>query len=332
MTRFSDQEIAEARDVPVIDELQSRGIALKKAGLERIGPCPVCGGTDRFGVSLQKNVWNCRNCSEGGGSIQLVMWLDDCDFPTAIRTLLGRGPDGSGNGYIGEHHSFVRPEYQEQQADDDSERIKYALSWWDAAKSVKGTLAEGYLKFERGIADFPPEVDEVLRFHPRCIFGKDENDQSVYYPCLLALFRNVLTEQPTGIHRIALTPQGRKIDRKALGIKTGSAIKLWPDAEIASALVVGEGLETVLSAALAVEHNGTLLQPAWALIDAGNLESFAVIDGVEHLVILADNDQSKRGEQAAIVCATRYSEAGADVEILLPNTVGEDFNDIAKRR
>jgi phage/plasmid primase-like uncharacterized protein len=302
---FSEQEIAEARDVAVIAELNERGFnKFKKAGLERIGPCPTCGGTDRFGVNLRENVWNCRGCKQGGGSIQLVMWLDDCDFPTAVRTLLGHGP-ANGKDYNGAHYVFKQQnEDHKQQAAEDADRIAYALSWWNAAKSVRNTVADWYLKLERGIFGFPPDVDEVLRFHDHCIFGKDEEGRTIYYPCLLALFRNVITNEPTGIHRIALTIDGRKIERMGLGIKAGSAIKLWPDSEITGGLVIGEGLETVLSAALRVEHNGALLQPAWALIDAGNLEQLPIINGIGHLTILADHDQNNRGQEAATTCAT----------------------------
>jgi phage/plasmid primase-like uncharacterized protein len=327
---FSDQEIAEARDVSVIGELSERGFQFKKAGLERIGPCPRCGGRDRFGVNISKNLWNCRSCSQGGGAIELVMWLDDCDFPTAVRALLGHGP-ANGNDHNGAYYT-VRQHHtdHEQQTVDNAERIAYALRWWSDAKSVHGTIADLYLKCERGILGFPPNVDDVLRFHPHCIFGKDDNDRPVYHQCLLALLRNALTDKPTGIHRIALTSEGRKIDRKALGIKKGAAIKLWP--EIIHGLVVGEGLETVLGAALTVEHNGALLQPAWALIDASNLEDFPIIDTIGNLTILSDHDQSNRGQQASMACATRWSEGGVDVEVLTPNTCGEDFNDIAKRR
>jgi hypothetical protein len=37
-----------ARNVPIEDEIARRGIYLTGHGKERMGPCPVCGGTDRF--------------------------------------------------------------------------------------------------------------------------------------------------------------------------------------------------------------------------------------------------------------------------------------------
>ena len=36
---------------------------------EYVGPCPACGGNDRFGVNVIKNIWNCRQCAKGGDVI-----------------------------------------------------------------------------------------------------------------------------------------------------------------------------------------------------------------------------------------------------------------------
>jgi hypothetical protein len=40
---------------------------LKKTGGEWTGPCPRCGGRDRFSISPSKGLWNCRGC----GSVNL---------------------------------------------------------------------------------------------------------------------------------------------------------------------------------------------------------------------------------------------------------------------
>ena len=110
-----------------------------------------------------------------------------------------------------------------------------------------------------------------------------------------------------------------------LGPKEGGAIKLWPDAAITTSLIVGEGLETVASAATRIEHKGTLLQPAWALLDKAN---FPVLSGIEALTILVDNDKNGAGQNAADACAERWLDAGRDVCRLTPKVSGCDFNDI----
>src|SRR6476619_3465818 len=78
-----------ARTVRTEDELACRGHQLKRQGHELIGPCPLCGGTDRFGVHLIRQVWNCRGCGVGGDVIDLVRHLDRCTFTTACETLIG---------------------------------------------------------------------------------------------------------------------------------------------------------------------------------------------------------------------------------------------------
>lgn len=42
-------------------------------GGELAGPCPFCGGTDRFRVQPENNIWLCRHCTDG-------KWRDVVDF------------------------------------------------------------------------------------------------------------------------------------------------------------------------------------------------------------------------------------------------------------
>jgi hypothetical protein len=90
MTRSIDPAImAKARAVLIEQELARRGIKLPRQGKELIGPCPRCGGTDRFAVNTIKQVWNCRGCGIGGDVIELVRHLDDVALGEAVKTLTG---------------------------------------------------------------------------------------------------------------------------------------------------------------------------------------------------------------------------------------------------
>jgi hypothetical protein len=82
---------ARARSVPIENEIYRRGIPLRGT-VEREGPCPKCGGTDRFAINIEKQVWNCRGCDKGGDVIGLVEHLDGCDFIDACATLNGEPP------------------------------------------------------------------------------------------------------------------------------------------------------------------------------------------------------------------------------------------------
>ena len=103
-------------------------------------------------------------------------------------------------------------------------------------------------------------------------------------------------------------------------------VRLHPDEGLITGLLVAEGLETALSAALG-------FRPVWATIDAGNLAAFPVLPGVECLTILADHDRPnpRTGRRAGLVaaeaCARRWLAAGAEVRVWRAPAEGEDFND-----
>ena len=93
--------IERARCVPILGEIARRGIKLKRFGAERVGPCPLCGGKDRFSIHTKKQCWNCRQCkkeSDTGDVIGFVQWLDNCDFNTACAMLTGEPPPKKANG------------------------------------------------------------------------------------------------------------------------------------------------------------------------------------------------------------------------------------------
>jgi hypothetical protein len=200
--------------------------------------------------------------------------------------------------------------------------LKRALKLWDAAVPIVGTPVVQYLADVRKIdvSALPPDVD--LRFHESCPFGPGE-----FYPCMLALVRDVITNQPVAIHRTALTSEvmagAASPERRLLGRPGNGAIKLWP-LDSSSRLVVGEGIETVLAAAIHIPHR-TPLRPAWSMISAGRLEDLPVTPGVSELVILVDHDEA--GRKAAAGCTSRWRRAGRQVVRLQPTRAGTDFND-----
>jgi hypothetical protein len=344
--RMTRDLIEQARVVPIVAEIQRRGILLKRLGNELIGACPRCGGTDRFSVAPAKGVWNCRHCKPAsitGDVIGFVMWCDGLDFTDAVKQLahpdapITRLPtlkNGQRSEFIKKIEASDIPAPAKTLADTTkTNAIASALRWWKEAGPIEGTIGTTYFERDRRILELPPEVHEVIRFHPRCIWGQNDRGQWVYVPAIVCLLRDVITDKPIGVHRIGLHPDGRLLGRKALGRKKGAAVKLWSDADITTGLVIGEGVETVLAAATHVRHRNTLLQPAWSLVDGSNISSFPVLPGgaIEYLTILADADSHEAGQKAARTCAKRWADGGCDAEILIPDTLGEDFNDLARR-
>jgi Toprim domain len=211
----------------------------------------------------------------------------------------------------------------------DEYTLKLALELWETAKPIAGTPAIEYLAGVRGIDvdALPPEAP--LRFHQHCVFGP-----GLRLPCLLALYRDVESDAPAGIHRVALTPEvlaGGKVERRTLGSwPAPRAIKLWPASD--PQLFIGEGLETSLAAATRLQYRGAPMRPAWAAGSRTGLSKLPVLSGIERLVVLVDHDINGQGQAAAARCAERWSRAGRTVARLTPRRAGADFNDIVKEK
>jgi hypothetical protein len=89
-----DAWVAKARAVDILDVAGKRPdlkLTSGRGGKELTGPCPTCGGDDRFAVTstAQKKVFNCRGCDKSGDVIELVRFLDGCTFEGAVEKLTG---------------------------------------------------------------------------------------------------------------------------------------------------------------------------------------------------------------------------------------------------
>jgi phage/plasmid primase-like uncharacterized protein len=316
---------AQARAVRIEHEIARRGIKLNGRGPERCGPCPKCGGTDRFAINTNKQIWNCRGCQRGGDVISLVQHLDGCTFDAAVATLSRQNQTGCGIGKTAAPEpNGVLNAYRRSCCKSDVERTRDALAIWSAAREPQGTPAWTYL-FRRGVAleALPSRINEVLRFHPGCPWHKERR------MCLVALWTDISSGEACAIHRRPITPDGGSLGHwRAWGPTAGCVIRLWPDDEVSRALVFGEGVETVLAAATRIAHRGTLLQPAWAAGDAGHIGVFPALPGVEALTLLVDADENGIGQCRAAECARRWTAAGRQVIRLTPRLVGADFNNL----
>jgi hypothetical protein len=299
-----------AKATRIEDEVARRGIKLIGRGPERYGACPHCGGHDRFSINIKKQVFNCRSCSRGGDVLDLVQYLDGADFKAAIATLAGdeRKPIAP-----------VKPVVHREK-EDDREKTERALRIWREASEVNGTLAEQYLR-RRGLE--LPGDDEALRYFSPCPFGDTR------YPALVALFRDIRTDEPRAIHRIALAPGGMLIAKRMLGRVGGCAIKLDGNESVEGGLTIGEGIETCLAARM----RG--LKPCWALGSAGAIKQFPVLNGIEALTILVDNDPPDRngrqaGQEAARECSQRWISAGCEIRRVIPRRTGQDMADLVE--
>jgi phage/plasmid primase-like uncharacterized protein len=314
-----------AREVPIEQEIDRRGIQLKGRN-EKVGPCPVCGGTDRFGVNISKGLWNCRGCNKGGDVIEFVRHIDSCDFLTAIETLIGeKQPDNNPEQERSDPERERRLAQQrggrerraEQERQDAVHQLQRAEQIWQEAFLTLAPAAINYLA-QRGISLNDVPESGGLGWHRACPWELGTKS------CVMARYTDTVTGKPRGIWRRPIT--GEK--PRSLGPMAGCVIRLWPDDAVNEGLVIGEGIETTLAAATRIEHRGTLLHPAWATGSAGNMAAFPVLAGIEALTILVDHDASGTGQKAAEACAQRWCDAGKEVVRLMPGDLGADFNNL----
>jgi putative DNA primase/helicase len=270
--------------------------------------------------------WYDHASGEGGDIIALIRRELGCSFLDALD-------------FAADFASELRPAPKPQvtinlKLPDDEARTAEALAIWHRSVPLRGTLAEDYLR-SRGI-EVPDIALEVLRFHPACPWGSNAG------PCMVALVTDIVSDEPVGIHRTALTSDGLKFGRKALGPVGGGAIKLTPQRMITSELTIAEGIETALSAGLLG------FGPVWSVIDAGGIGRFPVLPSlkvvqmfsgqsafghlaeIERLTIMADNDISGAGQRAARIAQIRWEAEGIRVRIVTPSRPGHDANDVLK--
>jgi hypothetical protein len=101
-----------------------------------------------------------------------------------------------------------------------------------------------------------------------------------------------------------------------MGHLLGNAVRLTPHDDI---LVVGEGIETMLSLVEAVP-----VLPVWAALSSGHLGAVLLApEGVQRLYIAIDRDPA--GQRAAERLSARATEVGITVRLLEPRL--GDFND-----
>ena len=206
------------------------------------------------------------------------------------------------------------------------DRTAAARNLWNRCRPIDGSHGEAYLH-ARGIrrCRFP-----ALRFHGALPFRQDSGGWR-RYPALVAAVAGDDGEV-AGVHRSWLDPVHPVLapvprPRKALGRIHGLAVRFGEPTR-ASTLLVGEGIETVLSL-VTVLPDGALRTTvpsgtfAAAALSAGSLGAFVPPSHITRLIIAQDRD--KAGVRAARRLQLRCTRLGIASAVLLP--AGNDFND-----
>lgn len=281
----------------------------------RHGPCPMCGGKDRFRFDDKegRGTYICT-CGSGDG-MALAMAFTGMSFPecaAAIRERLGE--------------SVARAPQRDNSIGEDRRAL---AELWQGAAPIWNDEAAQYLANRQLIGPYPSE----LRFHAGARVS-DHPSLSVL-PAMLARVSDH-KGQGVAVHRTYLqggrkarwTPRGETTEtscRRLLGtLPADAAIRLIPhDGKLA----VAEGIET----ALAVTRNTGL--PCWSLINSTHMAKWIVPQEVTELHVYGDNDPLFAGQAAAWQLAHRAAVSRHRPKVLMPsipNLVGTDWADVSR--
>lgn len=376
MTVRDDIRLQQAHAVPMAEVVDRLGItALTRTGSELVGPCPRCGGTDRFGVSLVRNVFQCRrDCGESsrGDQIALVRLVLDKSFPDALEWLIGPREDltPAERARIDRRTAENQRKREAEEARRRAEAVRAAQDIWRQAVPADGTPVADYLAL-RGIDPGRLGVmPRALRYIADCPYTVPDEDRRGGWRVIhrgAAMVAGVLgadgvltavhrtwidLDNPSGKARLT-DPLDRRTDlpaKKVLGSKKGGAIRLCSP-EGARALVMGEGIETTLSAMIAEDPPRRAAY--WAGVDLGNMsgrrhggegmryaglpdmsdtDAFVPPAQIARLIYIQDGDSDPRLTRAKLLAGVRRAMAlrpGLRGEIVHAGE-GIDLNDLLR--
>ncbi len=267
------------------------------------GPCPMCGGTDRYRFDDKegRGTFICSVCGSGSG-FDLLQQVKGWNFKTAAQEI---------DRIVGN----IKPEPAKRQMDAGQHRDMLKRLWESGTKVQAGDPVADYLA-GRGLS--LPQNTGCLRFVPKCpVPGGGVR------PAMVALIAGA-DGKPANLHRTFLGPNGKAdIDEPRAtmpgSLPEGCAIRLSMHGE---RLGIAEGIETALAA------SARFNLPVWAAINATMLSKWAAPAGVREVIVFGDNDPKFGGAAAAYALAHRLAARdGLVVDVAIPRAKGKDWAD-----
>lgn len=270
------------------------------------GPCPLCGGNDRFRFDDKDGAgtYYCNACGAGDG-MKLAIEFTGMQFKDLAARI---------DGLVGNIAADTTPTNKP----DPERRISRV---WNGCESIAdGDPVQAYLRSRNLPRSNALRINKSVSYY--------EGGQKLgNFPCMVAPVVNSKRQLVT-LHLTHLTPEGAKADVSAVKkiLPTmrelqGSAIRLTP---IYERIGIAEGIETALAVMKIYQI------PCWAAINAEMMERFVAPDGVEFVTVFADNDANYRGQAAAYRLAFNLMEKQKKIAVVeVPERLG-DYADILK--
>jgi putative DNA primase/helicase len=275
------------------------------------GPCPVCGGSDRYHFSNKYGRGDayCRQCKHLDGFHLLVGALG-IDFAEARRRVMSIA------GLSDEEHQPIAPRPVVTEIDPPAQPTQRVRNLIRESCLIED--CEPAMLYLDSRALWPLPQGHGLRAHPSVEYYQ-EGKRVGRYPALIGAVRDMCGELVTA-HVTYLTPTGEKLQtyepRKILSAMTGRdgcAVPLMPHGDT---LGIAEGIETALSAARMHEL------PVWAALNTSLLMKWEPPHTVTKVVIFADRDV------AGLDAATRLMERLQErVRLVIKTPQSKDWND-----
>ena len=272
-----------------------------------------------------KSFFKCHGCGEKGDAIELARRLFNLGFRDAVR-MIGGDLDAEPDPELIEAREQRRREMEaEAERQRATNRAAAQAVYYAAGVHVAGTLGEIYLR-ARSIR--APLGGAELRFHARAPLSPYDHAKAGRNPAIVAAIRNAAGEH-IGSHCTFLSSEGNakadlphlKGSRLVCGEHVGGFIRLG---RFTDAVVVGEGIETTLSAS---EACGL---PGLAAINSANLRAVVLPSSVRRVLIAFDRDAKGIGEMSAEALAERLHRDGVRVDLVGPPGGFKDWNDCAQ--
>ena len=283
----------------------------KKSANEWEGPCPSCGGTNRFIVKADKQTYWCRQCNTKGDVLNYIELTTGKSVKEQLAEagLLDKPKGKTGRG---SKEQFI---WKQSQPGD--------------------SPAYRYLSATRGIANL--QHSPAVRWNA---FTPKNGGEPINRIVLRLSQPGDKPEDPKSLHYLFLdtsaTPPrktGSQTSNAEEGAMKGRAVWFYPDKDTKT-VAVAEGAETTLSALSVLDLNGA------AALTTSGLKGIVLPQDTKELLIFCDQDTAEKGcagQKAALELAKRFEKSGGTAWIVSPSDqcFAEkpeklDFNDLLR--